>query len=76
LNNGIHRRVENLEGRVRPEQRHPERSTAARERLKDHLDQVAALRRGELSEEEAAAVMATHAAIERRMREIRGEGRR
>jgi hypothetical protein len=73
----IHRRrVEALEEQVRPE-RGPTRSTGARERMKAHLSQVAALRRGELSEEEAAEVMATNALIEARMQEIRaarGEG--
>jgi hypothetical protein len=71
-NNSIHRRVEALEGRVRLRQ--PERSTDARERMKAHLGRLASLRRGELSEEEAAEVEATNAAIKRRMREIRGEG--
>jgi hypothetical protein len=71
-NNDIYRRVEALEGRRR--QRQPERLTDAREHMKAHLDRLASLRRGELSEEEAAEVEATHATIKRRMREIRGEG--
>jgi hypothetical protein len=75
MRSGIYRRVEALEKRVRLRQ--PERSTDARERMKAHLDRVVRLRRGELlSEEEAAEVEATNAAIERRMREIRGEGGR
>jgi hypothetical protein len=73
-NNGISRRLEALEGRVRPRQ--PERSADARERMKAHLYRLASLRRGELSEEEAAKVEATNAAIKRRMKELRGEGGR
>jgi hypothetical protein len=71
-NNGIYRRLEALEGRVRPRQ--PERSTDARERMREHLDRLVILRRGELGSEEAAEVEATHAAIERRLTQIRGEG--
>jgi len=43
-----------------------------------HLDQVARLRRGELSEEEAAEVQATNAALEDRLARFpkRGEGLR
>ena len=70
----IARRIGALEGRRR--QRQPERSTDARERMKAHLDRLAALRRGELSEVEAAKVEATNAAIERRMRELWWEGGR
>jgi len=79
MSNAIHRRIEALEaleGRVR--QRQPGRSTDARQRMKAHLDQMAALRRGELSEEEVAEVEAMNVAFElereRRMRESRGEG--
>jgi hypothetical protein len=70
----IARRIGALEGRRR--QRQPERSTDARERMKAHLDRLASLRRGKLGPEEAADVEATNAAVERRMREIRGEGGR
>jgi hypothetical protein len=72
MSSGIHRRVEALERRVRPRQ--PERSTDTRERMKAHLDRLAALRRGELSSEEAAEVEATHAAIESRLTRIQGGG--
>lgn len=71
---GLHRRIEALEKRLSQSQQ--ERSTDIRERMKVHLDRVVRRRRGELSEEEAAEVEATNAAIERRMREIRGEGGR
>jgi hypothetical protein len=73
-NNGIHRRVEALEVRVRPRQSEP--PSNARERMKAHLDQLGALRRGELSDEEAAEVEAVNTAVERRFREFRGEGQR
>jgi hypothetical protein len=80
MSSAIHRRIEALEGlerRVRPE-RQPGSSTDAREQMKAHLAQVAALRRGELSPEEAAEVEAMNAALERererRMRQSRGEG--
>ena len=46
----------------------------AMERLVEHLGLLAALRRGELSEEEEAEVRAVDAAIRRRMAEMRGEG--
>jgi len=47
-----------------------------RKRMIEHLDRMAALKRGELGPEEAAEVEALSAAIEARLREIRGEGRR
>lgn len=43
--------------------------------MKAHLDQVARLRRGELSDQETAEVEAVSAAVERQLAEIRGEGR-
>jgi len=39
----------------------------------EHLDRVAALRRGELGPEEAAEVEAFNAAFESRLAQIRGE---
>jgi hypothetical protein len=42
----------------------------------EHLDRVAALRRGELGPEEAAEVEAMSAAAESRFASRRGEGRR
>jgi hypothetical protein len=75
VNNGsLGRRLEALEGRMLW-QRRPESSTAssARERMKAHLDRLAALRRGELSEEEAAEVEALNAAFRRRLAAIRGK---
>jgi hypothetical protein len=42
--------------------------------MREHLEQVARLRRGELGPEEEAEVEAMNAAVERRRREIRGEG--
>ncbi|MDP9410793.1 MAG: hypothetical protein M3R38_10890 [Actinomycetota bacterium] len=44
----------------------------ARRRMTEHLDRLAALRRGELSEEEAAEVRATNAALEERLASRRG----
>jgi hypothetical protein len=46
----------------------------ARKRMREHLDRLVSLRRGKLFEDEAAEVRATHATIEHRMAEIRGEG--
>ncbi len=67
----LRRRLEDLE-RLPP--RTPRGPSEARRRMEEHLDRLAALRRGELSEEEAAEVEATDAAIESRMAAIRGEG--
>jgi len=44
--------------------------------MREHLGQVAALRRGELDSEEAAEVQAVNAAFEGRLAQIRGEGGR
>lgn len=71
---GIEGRLEVLEARARgrlPEA--PERGEAG-ERMREHLDRLAAVRRGNLPDEEEAEVWATHAIIERRMAGIRGEG--
>ena len=70
--NGIHRRIDALEERGR--QRRPPRSSEAQERMKRHLARLAAWRRGELSEEEAAAVEAETAAVQDRLAQQRGEG--
>ncbi len=69
----VRRRLEALEGSIP----HPEPAgrQESRRRMQQHLDQVARLRRGELSYEEAAEVEAVGAAVERRLAEIRGEGR-
>jgi hypothetical protein len=42
----------------------------------EHLDRLAALRRGELGPAEAAEVEALNAAFEARLARLRGEGRR
>lgn len=68
----VRRRLEALEDRI-PLPKPPDR-TEARARMKAHLGQVARLRRGELSYEEAAEVEAVSVAVERRLDEIRGEG--
>ncbi len=73
MKGGISRRLETLEEWTRRQTPKPF-SAEARRRMSAHLDSLAALRRGELSEEEAAEVEATHVAIEGRMREIRGGG--
>ncbi len=69
----VRRRLEALEDRI-PLPKPPDR-TEARARMKAHLDQVARLRRGELSDQETAEVEAVSAAVERQLAEIRGEGR-
>ena len=68
----MERRVGQLERRVRSPG-YSGRSEAMK-RLLEHLSRLAALRRGELSEEEGAEVRAANAAIRRRMAELRGEG--
>ena len=70
----IRRRLEVLEGRM-PASEPPGRSEA-RQWMKESLGRIAEARRGNLSEEETAEVMAQAADIRRRMAEIRGEGRR
>jgi hypothetical protein len=75
----VRRRLEALEGRAMPRQHISEAEPChsdARRHLMEHLDRVAALRRGELGPEEAAEVEATTAAIRSRARWLRGEGRR
>ena len=74
MTGNVRGRLEILEARARRHQ--PGRSPDGRRRMKAHLDQAARLRRGELSEEEAAEVRATNAALEDRARAIRGEGGR
>ena len=72
--NGLHRRLRSLEAaKLVPPPRPPSR---ARERMREHLSRVAALRRGELGPEEAAEVEAESAAVERRPAASRGEGYR
>ena len=68
----VRRRLEVLEDRM-PLPKPPGR-TEAQARMRAYLDQVARLRRGELSEEEEAEVEAESVAVERRLAEIRGEG--
>ena len=70
----MRRRLEDLEGRAAqrsvPEQL---RSWGARQRMKEHLDKVAKLRRGELDPEEVVEVEAMSAAIKSRLASRRGE---
>lgn len=68
----ISQRLEALEQRTG--RRPPASSSWAREHMKEHLDRIAASRRGELTQEEEAEVEAASAAIQRRMAEIGGEG--
>jgi hypothetical protein len=71
------RRLKVLEARTLPSPGAPEAEPAdARRRMVEHLDELAALRRGELGPEEAAEVEAANHAIESRMAQIRGEGGR
>lgn len=72
MKGGICRRLEALEEQSRRQAPRP--SFDARRRLGEHLDRIAALRRGELGSEEEAEVEATSAALQRRLAEIRGEG--
>ena len=68
------RRIEALERRARERTPEPSGRSEARERMREHLGRLVALRRGGLSAEEEAEVRAVDAAIRRRMAEIRGEG--
>ena len=67
--NGLQRRLKSLEERVPP----PHSSGWARERMREHLDRVAAMRRGELGPEQAADVEATSDALRRRLAQSRGD---
>ncbi|MDP9476683.1 MAG: hypothetical protein M3R38_13530 [Actinomycetota bacterium] len=68
MGGSIHRRLEALEAHTPP----PPHSSDARRRMTEHLRRLAALRRGELSEEEAAEVRATNAALQDRLASRRG----
>jgi hypothetical protein len=72
----VRRRLEALEGQAQFRPRVPEGSREARERMVEHLERVAALRRGELDPEEAAEVEAITTAVQARLASRWGEGRR
>ena len=67
----MRRRLESLEGRAR--QNGAGLPSSSRERMIEHLDQIASLRRGELGPQEAAEVEAVSAAVESRLASMRGE---
>jgi len=64
----LKRRLHSLESRVSP----PRSSSGIRERFREFLDRVAAMRRGELGPEEAAEVEAMSRALQQKFAEIRG----
>jgi len=73
----MRRRLKALEERAMTRQHVREamlQQSDARRYMMEHLDRVAALRRGELDHEEAAEVAAVNAAFESRLARIRGEG--
>ena len=71
----LERRLEALEARTMPGRNAPEaKPSDARRRMVEHLDRLAALRRGELGPEEAAEVEAYTAAVKGRFASRRGEG--
>jgi hypothetical protein len=71
----LDRRLEALEERAMPRQRVPEaKPSEARRRMVEHLDQLAALKRGELGPEEAAEVEALTVVVEARLALRLGEG--
>jgi hypothetical protein len=71
----LERRLEALEERAMPRLHVPEaKPSDVRRRMVEHLDRLAALRRGELGPEEAARVDAMSAAAESRFASRRGEG--
>lgn len=71
--NRIRRRLEALE--ERPTALQPSGSSPARERMREHLDRLAAHRRGDMLEEERPAFEEAHAEVTQRLAEIRREGR-
>lgn len=71
---GMHRRIVALEGLARRQPSPELRSSAARGRMREHLDRLAALRRDELDEEEREEVEAVNSAIRRRLDGLKGEG--
>ena len=69
------RRLEALEARAMPSRDAPEaKPPDARRSMAEHLNRLAALRRGELGPEEASEVEDLNAAFEARLAQIRGEG--
>jgi hypothetical protein len=68
------KRIRDLERRALGLAAGPSGRSEAMERLVEHLGRLAALRRGELSEEEEAEVTTADAGVRRRMAEIRGGG--
>jgi hypothetical protein len=72
----VRRRLESLEGRAQVRWHVPQGSPQARARMVEHLDRVAALRRGDLWPEEAARVEAMSTAVESRFKSRWGEGGR
>ena len=71
------RRLDALEERAMPGRDAPDaKPSDARRRMVEHLDRLAALRRGELGPAEAAEVEALNAAFEGRLAQRRGEGGR
>ena len=72
----VSRRLERLEGRAQLRQRVAEGSPQSRARMVEHLERVAAIRRGDLGPEEAARVETMSAAVESRFASRRGEGGR
>lgn len=74
MRGNVHRRLEDLERRIRQHAGASGRASEARSRVREHLDRLAAARRGELAEEEETEVWAVQAALRRRTAEVRGEG--
>ncbi len=71
--NGLHRRLRSLEASRKARIPTPRPSGRARERMREHLEGVAALQRGELGPEQAADVEATSDALRRRLAQSRGD---
>jgi len=75
----VRRCIEALEVHAMPRRRDPEPKVPrsnVRRRMREHLERVAALRRGELDPEEAAEVEALTTAVQARLASGWGEGRR
>ena len=75
----VRRRIEILEEQAKPRRHVPEAKLPqfdARRHMREHLNRVAALRRGDLGPEEATRVETMSAAVESRFASRRGEGGR
>ncbi len=67
----IRKRLQNIEARMSPAQ--PPARSEARERMREHLDRIATLRRSDDPEDQAELAVVRED-VERRLKLVRGEG--